>query len=145
MTVLALRLESSEDPRVAAMKTIFTTAEVDPKSRFDYWHSVACKNLVNHDSEPESRQTSQATLKCGNLGSIGLVLFENSPMRVAHTKHHIAHANSDVYFLCRQVAGRDSLSSRRAEVSCWSQATWPWSIPGCPAGAYFPIVRECWF
>jgi AraC family transcriptional activator of tynA and feaB len=114
--VLALRLESPEDPRVAAMKTIFTTAEVDPKSRFDYWHSVACKNLVDHDSEPESRQTFQATLKCGNLGSIGLVLFENSPMRVAHTKQHIAHANSEDYFLCRQIAGRLALEQEGREV-----------------------------
>jgi hypothetical protein len=98
------------------MRTIFTTAEVDPKNRFDYWHSVACKNLVDHDSEPESRGTFQAALKCGNLGSIGLVLFENSPMRVAHTKHHIAHANSDEHFLCRQIAGRLALEQEGRKV-----------------------------
>jgi len=98
------------------MRTIFTTAEVAPKNRFDYWHSVACKNLVDHDSWPQSRNTFQAALKCGTLGSIGLVLIENSPMTVAHTARHIAHANSDDYFLCRQMAGRFALEQEGRKI-----------------------------
>jgi hypothetical protein len=37
-------------------------------------------------------------------------------MRVARTKHHIADANSDEYFLCRQIAGRLALEQEDRSV-----------------------------
>jgi hypothetical protein len=39
----------------AGLKTIFSTTGVHARERFDYWHDVACKNLVEHDSNPECR------------------------------------------------------------------------------------------
>jgi len=37
-------------------------------------------------------------------------------MTVAHPKRHIAHANSDDYFLCRQIAGRLALEQEGRHV-----------------------------
>ena len=87
------------------MKTIFSTTEVHPRDRFDYWHDVAIKTLVDHDSKPECHRTFRAELQSGVLADIGLVLFENSPMAIWHRTHHVARANTDVLFVCRQIAG----------------------------------------
>ena len=49
---------SSADLRITNgkhVKTIFSTSPVHPRDRFDYWHSLACKEIVGHDSLPENR------------------------------------------------------------------------------------------
>ncbi|MGA2997340.1 helix-turn-helix domain-containing protein [Bradyrhizobium sp.] len=88
------------------MKTVFSTNNLHARDRFDFWHGVACKNLVDHDSLPECRPTFHAQIETGNLGNLELVLFHNSPMQVSHTARHIAHVKSDHLFVCRQIAGR---------------------------------------
>ena len=87
------------------MKTVFSTNNVHARDRFDFWHGVACKNLVDHNSLPECRLTFDAHIETGYLGNLELVLFHNSPMQVSHTARHIAHARSDHVFVCRQVGG----------------------------------------
>jgi AraC family transcriptional regulator, positive regulator of tynA and feaB len=87
------------------MKTVFSTNNVHARDKFDFWHSVACKNLVDHNSLPKCRLTFDAQIEMGYLGNLELVLFQNSPMQVSHTARHIAHAKSDHVFVCRQVAG----------------------------------------
>src|ERR1700730_14568569 len=87
------------------MKIVFLTKNVHARDRFDFWHGVACKNLVDHNSLPECRLTFDAQIETGYLSNLELVLFHNSPMQVSHTARHIAHAKSDHLFVCRQVAG----------------------------------------
>jgi AraC family transcriptional activator of tynA and feaB len=99
------------------MKTVFSTNNVHARDRFDFWHGVACKNLVDHSSLPECRLTFDAQIETGYLGSLELVLFHNSPMQVSHTARHIAHAKSDHLFVCRQVAGRVLLEQDTREVT----------------------------
>ncbi len=87
------------------MKKLFSTGDVHPRDRFDYWHSVACNNIVGHSSTPECRQTFAAEIETGMLADTELVLFENSPMSVARTAKHIAQSQGDELFVCRQAAG----------------------------------------
>lgn len=98
------------------METLFSTTDVHPRDRFDYWHDVACKTVVDHDSVPECRQSFQAELQSGVLADIHLVLFENSPMTVSHTGRHIARTDTDRLFVCRQVAGGLALEQDSREV-----------------------------
>jgi AraC-like DNA-binding protein len=93
------------------MQTLFSTNEVHPRDRFDYWHSVASKTLVDHDSRPECRETFQAELQWGTLGDVGLVLFENSPMQISDTR-----ATTDQLFACRQMTGEVALEQNGREV-----------------------------
>ncbi len=44
------------------METVFSTYEVHVRDRFDYWHDVACRSIVNHDSQPECRLTFNAAI-----------------------------------------------------------------------------------
>jgi AraC-like DNA-binding protein len=99
------------------MKTVFSTNNVHARDRFDFWHGVACKNLVDHSSLPECRLTFDAQIETGNLGDLELILFHNSPMQVSHTARHIAQTKSDHLFVCRQVAGRVLLEQDTREIT----------------------------
>jgi AraC-like DNA-binding protein len=96
--------------------TLFSTVAVHPRERFDYWLDVACKTIVDHDSNPVCRRTFRAELQSGDLADIGVGLFENSPITVEHTLRHIAQAKRDEIFICRQMAGRLMLEQDGREV-----------------------------
>jgi AraC family transcriptional activator of tynA and feaB len=87
------------------MKKLFSTADVHRRDRFDYWHNVACKTLVDHLSKPECRQTFEAQIETGTLADIELILFENSPMNAIRSAQHLARAEDGDLFLCRQISG----------------------------------------
>ncbi|QPF83805.1 helix-turn-helix domain-containing protein [Bradyrhizobium genosp. L] len=98
------------------MKKLFSTSSVRPYERFDLWHAVACQTIVRHSSTPESRRTFEAEIETGTFGDIGLVSFATSPMAVSRTAQHIAQAETDDLFICRQTAGNLALEQddRRA-------------------------------
>jgi AraC family transcriptional activator of tynA and feaB len=98
------------------MKRLFSTASVHPRDRFDYWHTVACKNLVGHSSKPACRQTFEAEIATGMLADIGLLLFANSPMDVTRAMQHVARSEGDDLFICRQVAGALALEQDSRQV-----------------------------
>ena len=96
------------------MKTIFSTDEVHPRDRFDYWHSVACRTMVAHDSMPTSRQTFHAELRGGALAEIGLI-------HVSADGHQFSrgarHAESEDLLICHQIAGRLTLEQCGREIA----------------------------
>ena len=94
------------------MQKLFSTNNVHPRDRFDCWHSIACKTVVNHDSRPECRATFQAELQWETLGDLELVLFENSPMDISKNR-----ATVDQLFVCRQMAGEVLLEQSSREVA----------------------------
>jgi AraC family transcriptional activator of tynA and feaB len=61
------------------MKKLFSTADVHRRDRFDYWHNVACKTLVDHLSKPECRQTFEAQIETGTLADIDLSCSRTRP------------------------------------------------------------------
>jgi AraC family transcriptional activator of tynA and feaB len=87
------------------MQTIFSTAEVHPRDRFDYWHEVACKTLVSHGSKPECAAGFFASLESGTLADLGLVTFEIAALAVWRASRHLAHTTTDELFICIQAAG----------------------------------------
>lgn len=87
------------------MKPLFSTEEVHPRDRFAYWHNVACRRIVKHDSRPQSRREFHAALQSGALAGMEFLLFENAPMRVERTSSHIALEAHDDLFVLRQMSG----------------------------------------
>lgn len=88
------------------MKLVFSTTDVPGRDRFDYWHSVACQNVTNHDSSPSCRPRFHAELRAGELADFKLVEFSNAAMTVAHNAGHAAQADPEEVLICRQGAGR---------------------------------------
>jgi hypothetical protein len=103
--------------RVPSLKTIFSTQAVHPRDRFDFWHQIACKRVVDHDSRPESRLNFTAELQAERLAGLDLIVFENSPMDVSHEVRHIVRAKDDDLFVCRQMAGALRLEQEGREVT----------------------------
>jgi hypothetical protein len=93
------------------VQTLFSTSNVHSQDRFDYWHSVACKTIVDHDSRPKCRGTFQAELQWGTLDDLELVLFANSPMDISNPR-----ATADQLFVCRQMAGEVALEQNSREL-----------------------------
>lgn len=86
------------------MIELFSTEQVHARDRFDYWHSMVCNRVVDHDAET-TRVSFRAKLGEGLLGDIGILAFENSPLQFWHNQSHITAAKSDDLFFCRQVHG----------------------------------------
>ncbi|MHC2623838.1 AraC family transcriptional activator of tynA and feaB [Bradyrhizobium huanghuaihaiense] len=99
------------------MRTIFTTKDVHPRDRFEYWHSVACKEIVEHDSFPTSRVRFEAEIEVGSVGTLDLVAFENTPLRVEHTHAHISRRSSDQLFFCREASGSVSMEQDGRQIT----------------------------
>jgi AraC family transcriptional activator of tynA and feaB len=95
------------------VKMIFSTDEVHPRDRFDYWHGVACRTIVAHDSTPASRQAFHAQVRTGALAEIGLIEFDADGF---HFSRGGRHADSDDLLVCRQVAGSMALEQCGREI-----------------------------
>ncbi len=98
------------------METVFSTDHVHQRDRFDYWHEVACRDVVEHDSKPDCRGVFRAELRAGSIGSLGLVGFQNSGMTVDHTTRHLSSTSHDEIFLCRQFRQRLALEQNGRQV-----------------------------
>ncbi len=99
------------------MKTIFSTDEVHPRDRFDFWHSVACRTIVAHDSTPTSRQTFHAQLRSGALAEIGLIDFDAGGFDFSRGGRH---PDSDDLLICRQLSGAMTLEQCGRELTLHS-------------------------
>jgi AraC family transcriptional activator of tynA and feaB len=87
------------------MHKLFSTDDVHPRDRFDFWHEVACKHIVSHDSAPKSRLNFHAEFERESLAEIDLVRFHASAMDIAGAKRHVATVKSDEILLNRQLNG----------------------------------------
>lgn len=88
------------------MRTLFSTKDVHPRERFEYWHEVACQCIVHHESRPERRSTFQAELHTAGLDQTELLLFENEAMHVSRTPSHIARTPGDGLFVYLHLSGQ---------------------------------------
>jgi AraC family transcriptional activator of tynA and feaB len=98
------------------MKLVFSTDQVHPGDAFDYWHSIACKHIILHDSTPEYRHDFHAELRSGRLGDVTIIEFHNSPMDVCHDRQHIGRISGRDVFVCGQLAGRMRIEQLGREV-----------------------------
>jgi AraC-like DNA-binding protein len=96
---------------------VFTTRDVHPRDRYDYWHSVACREIVEHASFPVSRVHFEAEIEVGSLGALDLVAFQNSPLRVEHGQLHISPRSAEHLFLCQETSGFVSLEQEGRQVT----------------------------
>jgi AraC family transcriptional regulator, positive regulator of tynA and feaB len=99
------------------MQQIFSTADLHQRDRFDCWHEVACKNILGHESRPQSRQTFEAELSVACIAQMDLLLFRNSAMQVQRTSRHIESARHDDLFVCLQRASCTGIAQAGRELA----------------------------
>jgi len=88
---------------------VFSTANVDPQHRFEYWHDVACKLIIGHVATPRSRSEFEAVIHKSELGSSDLIAFENGAMDAARTINNVQQSPDDSFLICRQLEGEVQL------------------------------------
>jgi AraC family transcriptional regulator, positive regulator of tynA and feaB len=98
------------------MRQLFSTNDVHPRDRYEYWHDVACRNIMMHDEVPESRLGFEAEMQIGSLAEIRLIRFKTSPRKFACTTCHAEQANHDELFVNLQLSGQAMLEQNSREV-----------------------------
>jgi hypothetical protein len=94
---------------MAAMEKLFSTQDVSTSNRFDYWHEIACKIILEHDAQPHCRLKFGAALQTAKLDNVSLVLFRSSAMEVVRSRRHIERATGDELLICHQLRGSMAL------------------------------------
>jgi AraC-like DNA-binding protein len=123
------------------VELLFSTADVEPRDRFDYWHSVACRTIVDHSSRPQCRHTFEAELQWGALADIGVVRFTLAPMEFSHARRHLAQVKGDELFVCRLAEGTIALEQNgREAVLAAGDVTL--LDPLLPYSGHFPTASE---
>ncbi|WP_407164662.1 helix-turn-helix domain-containing protein [Bradyrhizobium sp. ORS 111] len=85
----------------------WSTDQVDPRDRFDYWREVRAKGLfgVTAELEPGQRRDFFGAFSLRKLGNAGLIELRASPYRVERREADIADARSDSLCIYQQLGG----------------------------------------
>ncbi|MCA6121617.1 helix-turn-helix transcriptional regulator [Bradyrhizobium sp. WSM 1704] len=85
----------------------WSTEQIDPRDRFDYWREVRAKGLFGVTAElaPEHRRDFFGKFSLRKLGDAGLVEMRASPYRVERRHRDIADARSDSLCIYQQLGG----------------------------------------
>jgi AraC family transcriptional activator of tynA and feaB len=105
------------------VETVFSTKDVHPRDRFEFWHDVACVNLVGHDSRTDYPERFQASLQSGTVDDLGIVRFTNSFMVASRDPSHVSQASDDALFLCHQLSGAMEVEQNSRATALASGAT----------------------
>ncbi|CAN7287011.1 AraC family transcriptional regulator [Bradyrhizobium sp. LjRoot220] len=85
----------------------WTTDQVDPKDRFDYWREVRSKGLFGATAEldREHRPRFSGKFSLRKIGSAGLIGLRASSYHVERSASDIANAPSNSLCICQQLGG----------------------------------------
>ncbi|WP_312017373.1 AraC family transcriptional regulator [Bradyrhizobium sp. AUGA SZCCT0431] len=85
----------------------WSTDQVDPKDRFDYWREVRTKGLFGATAEldREHRPKFAGEFSLRKIGSAGLIGLRASSYHVERSATDIANAPSDSLCICQQLGG----------------------------------------
>ena len=85
----------------------WSTDQVDPKERFDYWREVRSKGLFGATAEldREHRPKFAGEFSLRKIGSAGLIGLRASSYHVERSATDIANAPSDSLCICQQFGG----------------------------------------
>lgn len=98
------------------MRKVFSTDDVHPRDRFDYWMSAVRQNIVNNDAEKVRRGSFNAELHSASIGAIKLDRIRSSAVAVHHTSRHVAQISSDAVFVFAPLAGRKRIEQLGRQV-----------------------------
>ncbi len=83
----------------------FSTSEVPPTRRLDYWNELTGNAFTPLVSDPLDRQAFSGRLTRTQVGDIRLAEARSEPAVVHHSRQHVARAREALYLLCLQLDG----------------------------------------
>jgi AraC-like DNA-binding protein len=80
------------------------TAEVDERSRFDFWRDIICDEFVQLDCEPVRDGPFEGELRGGaQVGGVRFAEVESDPQLVVRSRHQIARAREEDFLISFQL------------------------------------------
>ncbi len=89
---------------------IFSTEDVHPRERLNYWREVATRGYVEHEFTPEHGQAFSGTVSLTSLPGLGLTAFDADAARVIRTERNAARADDSDLLLCMHQSGEFTAS-----------------------------------
>src|SRR6185312_7065295 len=83
----------------------FSTSEVPPMRRLDYWNELTGNAFTPLVSDPLDRLAFSGRLTRTQVGDIRLAEARSEPAVVHHSRQHVARAREALYLLCLQLDG----------------------------------------
>lgn len=96
---------------------IFSTEEVHPRDRINYWVDVATKNFVRHTFQSRAGHAFAGEIHAAALDRLTFARFRCDPCTVTRSAKEIARADSDDILLCLQLAGIGHFTQDGREVT----------------------------
>jgi AraC family transcriptional regulator, positive regulator of tynA and feaB len=87
------------------LNAIFSTQDVHPRDRFDFWHEIACRMILGHDARPDVTTGFFAELEGGASEGIEVVTHRSAAIAFKRTSKHVSASTSDDILLCHQLVG----------------------------------------
>lgn len=101
------------------MRKIFSTDDVHPRDRFDYWMGAIRQNIIRNDAVPACRRAFRAELSARSIGAVHITLSSSSAIKVSHTKHHNGQPSDDQLFVFMPLAGSKVLQQSGRQAVLW--------------------------
>ncbi len=91
------------------MEVTFSTADVQPRDRLDYWREVACRAFVDLECHARRSATFSANIRSGSFAGLGLSVVQSDACEVHRTRQGIARSGEDALLLSVQLEGSSAL------------------------------------
>jgi AraC-like DNA-binding protein len=83
----------------------FSTAELPPHRRLDYWNDLTGSAFTPLVTDPVDRRAFVGRLTRTQVGAIRLAEARSEPAIVRHSRQHVARAREALFMLCLQLDG----------------------------------------
>ncbi len=88
------------------MATVYSTREIHPRDRLNYWIEVATKAVVRHTFAPSNGRAFLGAVHLDRFDGVGIASFETDACDVVRSPRDVARSDSDPILLCLQVGGK---------------------------------------
>jgi AraC-like DNA-binding protein len=83
----------------------FSTAEVSPAERIDYWRDMVQRHFVPLRVEPLAADEFNGAVRLRSIGDLSVAWLQAHPMRATRTRRHIERSASNEYFVGLHLSG----------------------------------------
>jgi hypothetical protein len=103
----------------------WSTADVEPRRRFEYWHDLVGKAVCGVNVAQPSGHDFDATISTRWLHDAAFTSFHSPPHEIDRTSRDISRDRSDAYLLSLQLGGIARLRQGGRETGL-KPGSWAW-------------------
>jgi AraC family transcriptional regulator, positive regulator of tynA and feaB len=98
------------------MKCVFSTEDVRPGERYDFWRDTTRRYLAANDTAPDEPENFSLKMAAAELGELTLISVTTGLVTCTHSRRHI-ESTADELMLIRQTRGQMSMHHNNHELT----------------------------